>query len=294
MLLEAGLAPSTRAFYERVWDQVARGHLPGGKLSFPMSTDVVADYLATLFQRGCSPSTMLSHASAIAYGHKIKALSDPTSDFRIKQLLKGASRLRPVSTDGRKALSLSDVLSLCNKLYEVGLPLVDRLAFQAIFLLGFFSLLRPGELVKGGAPQHTLQLSDLALRGEGLTIRIPSSKTSLTPQLISLEARPDLSFCPVHVMREFLRVRLRGNSQLFITASGSEISTAQLSTVLKRAAVLCGMCPTGISGHCLRIGGASHGALRGMGELQLAEAGRWRSRAVRRYVRRKVSVLSVT
>ena len=101
---------------------------------------------------------MLSHASAIAHGNKIRTMSDPTNNFRIKQLLKGASRLRPVSTDGRKALSLSEVMSLCHKLFAVGFHVVDRLAFTAksISLMGFFSSLRPGDLVKGGAPQHTL------------------------------------------------------------------------------------------------------------------------------------------
>ncbi|KAF0301676.1 hypothetical protein FJT64_026050 [Amphibalanus amphitrite] len=37
-----------------------------------------------------------------------------------------------------------------------------------------------------------------------------------------------------------------------------------------------------LSGHCLRIGGASHGAAVGMTELQLGQAGRWSSQALRR------------
>ena len=45
---------------------------------------------------------------------------------------------------------------------------------------------------------------------------------------------------------------------------------------------------------CLRIGGTSHGASVGMSELQLCQAGRWSSRAVRRYVRQPTSVLQAT
>ena len=83
-LVEAGRAPSTRAFYNRVWNQLAEGHLRDGEFRFPIPVDAVADYLASLFQRGCSPPTMMSHASALAYGHKIRGLADPTKDFSIK------------------------------------------------------------------------------------------------------------------------------------------------------------------------------------------------------------------
>ena len=292
-LMGAALAPATKSFYARVWNQLAEKHLPDGRLSFPMPINAVADYLATLFQRGFSPSTMFSHASAIAYGHKIRGLSDPTEDFRIRQLLNGAKKLR-VATDERKALSLQDVQMFCDKLYGLGLRLSERKAFRAIFLLGFFGLLRPGELVRGGAAKHTLQLSDVTLADQRLTIRIPSSKTCQIPQRVTLEVRPDLSCCPFQAMRDFIRVRPQGGSDLFLDAAGSAISTARLTSVLKAVAQRSGMSPTGISGHCLRIGGASHGALQGMTELQLAEAGRWRSRAVRRYVRRSISVLSAT
>ncbi|XP_043230063.1 uncharacterized protein LOC122385681 [Amphibalanus amphitrite] len=292
-LIDAGLAPGTRKFYATVWDRIARGHLRGGVLSFPISVNAVADYLASLFQEGCGPSTMMSHASAIAYGHKIRGMADPTADFRIKQLLRGAGRFK-VSADQRRALSIQEVQALCSKLYVAGLPRVDRLAFRAIFLLGFFGLLRPGELVKGIAPQHTIRLCDVTVSKQRLVIRIPSSKTSPGPHVLTFNARPDTDFCPVRAVGDFIQVRPQGDSQLFVDARGSAISTARLSKVLKRTALLHGMSSSGISGHCLRIGGASHGALQGMSELQLAEAGRWRSRAVRRYFRGTVSVLDVS
>ena len=147
-LIEAGLSPSTRLFYARVWNDLAREHRwqEGGG---PIPPGLITEYLAGLYLKGCSPSTMLSHASAIAYGHKMRGLPDPTSDFRVKQLLRGASKLRPTS-DVRQALTLQDISYFCDKLAFTGLPPADRLAFRAIFLLGFFCLLRPGELVKGG------------------------------------------------------------------------------------------------------------------------------------------------
>ena len=148
--------------------------------------------------------------------------------------------------------------------------------------------------MRGAAAQHTIKWTDISLSGGRLTVRVPSSKTSVTPQTIIIDAKPRLGCCPAQAVRDFLLVRPDGGSQFFIDASGAPIHSARLSTVMKMVARECGMSATGISGHCLRIGGASHGAIRGMSELQLAEAGRWRSRAVRRYVRGNMSVLSVT
>ena len=258
-----------------------------------MPVSAVIDYLEGLFDKGCSSSTLTSHASAIGYGHKIRGLPDPTRHFQVKQLLQGAKRLR-ASVDHRRALTLDDIIRFCEALYAIGLRRVDRLSFRAIFLVGFFGLLRPGEIVRGANPHHTLQVNDISISRGQLTIRLPSSKTSVTPQTITISARPELAYCPVKALTDFLQVRPQGGSQLFLDASGAPITSARLSAVMKMVARECGLDASGISGHCLRIGGASHGAMHGMSELQLAEAGRWQSRAVRRYVRRHVSVLHVT
>ena len=140
-LIDAALAPATRSFYTRVWQQVATNHLPGQKLAFPIPVGAVAEYLAALYDKGFRASTLTSHASAIAYGHKIRGLPDPTGSFLIKQLLQGAKRLR-TSADSRRALTLEEVRRFVDKLYVIGLRRVDRAAFRAIFLLGFFGLLR--------------------------------------------------------------------------------------------------------------------------------------------------------
>ena len=272
---------------------MAKHHLSRELLTFPRPVSAAIDYLAGLFDKGCSSSTLKSHASAIRYGHKIRGLPDPTSHFQVKQLLEWAKRLR-ASVDHRRALTLDDIIRFCEALYAIGLRRVDRLSFRAIFLLGFFGLLRPGEIVRGANPQHTIQVTDISMSRGQLTIRLPSSKTSVTPQTITLPARPELAYCPVKALQDFLQVRPQGGSQLFLDASGAPNNSTRLSTVMKMVVRECGLDASGISDHCLRIGGASHGAMHGMSKMQLAEAGLWQSRAVRRYVRGHLSVLHVT
>ena len=293
-LVDRALAPSTRAAYGRVWEDIASiCHLPPTDQMFPITVSQVADYLAVLYDAGRSASTICSHASAISYGHKRLGLPDPTTDFRVRQMLVGAKKTRP-SVDSRRPVSLEELGSLCTALNLAGLDRVDRLAFRAIFLVVFFGLLRPGELVQGGTSAHTLRLPDVELSQGELVMTIQSSKTSSVPAVIRLEARPSMELCPVRAVSEFTRVRGQAPGLFFVDSRGAPITTSRLSSLMKRVSKLAGLGDRGISGHCLRIGGASHGALKGLSELQLSVAGRWRSSAVRRYVRRSVSVLSVS
>ena len=292
--MDFAIAPSTKSAYGKVWGSVASLCEFTGSQWFPMSVGAVLDYLAFLFEAGRSASTMYSHASAIAYGHKRRGLADPTADFRVRQVLVGAKKRR-LSMDARRPLSLDELGQLCDVLYRLGLDRVERLAFRAVFLfLFFFCLLRPGELVLGASPEHTIGMSDVHLANGELTVTIPSSKTAARPDTIRLQARPSLALCPVRAMGEFVEARGAAPGPFFVDRHGAAITSGRLSAMLKRAARAAGLGDAGVSGHCLRIGGASHGVLKGLSELQLSVAGRWRSNAVRRYVRRTTSVLSVT
>ena len=107
-----------------------------------------------------SASTICSHASAVSYAHKVCGLADPSVDLGSSRfsLVLRQRKARP-STDSRRALSLEEVRRLCVAL--LGLDRVDQQEFKAILLLGFFGLLRPGELVCGAVSTHTLKLSQL-------------------------------------------------------------------------------------------------------------------------------------
>ena len=71
----------------------------------------------------------------------------------------------------------------------------------------------------------------------------------------------------------FLRPPL-STGVLFLDGRQRPITTRSLTCTLKQAGQLAGLDPRCLSSHCLRIGGASHGAEVGLSELQLAQAGR--------------------
>ena len=173
---------------------------------------------------------------------------------------------------------------------------LERAAFRAIFTLGFFALLRPSEITYSGRQSHHIRLSNVVLHDNTLSVTVPSSKTSVNPFETHLVRRPDIETCPVKAVAEYLHVRGPGLplDALFIGDDRRPITCRALTSVMRRAGRVAGLDVVRLSGHCLRIGGASHGAAVGMTELQLGQAGRWSSQAVRRYLRQPVTVLQAT
>ena len=294
-LAQAALAPATIRAYEATWRslQAFLGRLSFGDI-FPVSVSEVADFIAARFNDGSGATALASHCSAIAYGHRIRGLADPTSDFRIRKLLMGARRLRP-SGDKRSALTLTELNSLCAALVVMPLSPLEKSALKAAFTLAFFGMLRPGEVSVGGSPAHTIRLGNVQLQHNTLTVTVPSSKTSLSPFTIQLHARDDMISCPFGAMSEYLRLRPAGQPSdfMFMSNGRQPLTSKRLNNVLKKAGLHANIAASKLTGHCFRIG-ASHGARQGMSEMQLREAGRWQSSAMRRYLRRPVSLLEIS
>ena len=86
------------------------------------------------------------------------------SHLPVKPLMPGAKRFR-VSVDHRGALTLEDIIRFCEALYTIWFRRVDRQSLRAIFLLFFFGLMRPGELVRGSTPQHQIPVNAICVAG---------------------------------------------------------------------------------------------------------------------------------
>ena len=226
----------------------------------------------------------------------MRNLPDPTLDFRVRTMLIGARRLRP-GNDKRLALTVDELHRLCAALRGIRMDPIARAAVHAAFTLAFFAMLRPGEISVGNDASHTIRLGGVTVGRTRMVVMVPSSKTSSVPFRIELAARTDLAVCPVGAMREFVTIRGAGSphSPLFVDGRHCPLSSRFLNRILKMAGPSAGLDPARLSGHCFRIGGASHGAQLGLSDLQIAQAGRWTSiTAMRRYVRRPVSLLQST
>ena len=74
ILTQAALAPSTSQVYDAPWRRLRTFlHRPPSAPLFPVTTAAVADFVGSRFAVGCGASTLASHCSAIASGHRTRA-----------------------------------------------------------------------------------------------------------------------------------------------------------------------------------------------------------------------------
>ncbi|KAF0305177.1 hypothetical protein FJT64_023127 [Amphibalanus amphitrite] len=107
-LIGAALAATTQRAYQRVREQLAAFVVrQTAQPLLPISTLELLDFLGSRYAAGCGSSTLASMVSAVAYDHRVCGLPDPTADFRVKQLLAGARRLRAGRAAGLDASHLT-------------------------------------------------------------------------------------------------------------------------------------------------------------------------------------------
>jgi hypothetical protein len=80
---------------------------------FPSSLIVLSQFIAYLFIRNYSPSSIASYISAINVVHKSNSLTDPTNSFLIKKILKGAHNLKG-KKDTRLPITKDILIKLMN------------------------------------------------------------------------------------------------------------------------------------------------------------------------------------
>jgi hypothetical protein len=80
---------------------------------FPSSLIVLSQFIAYLFIRNYSPSSIASYISAISVVHKSNSLTDPTNSFLIKKILKGAHNLKG-KKDTRLPINKDILIKLMN------------------------------------------------------------------------------------------------------------------------------------------------------------------------------------
>ena len=76
---------------------------------------MLSQFIAYLFIRNYSPSSIASYISAISFVHKSNSLTDPINSFLIKKILKGEQNLKG-KTDTRLPITKDILIKLMTAL----------------------------------------------------------------------------------------------------------------------------------------------------------------------------------
>ena len=254
--------------------------------NLPLSNHQVAQFVAFLHRQGLAPATLLSYTSAIGYVHRLCGFPDPSKATMVQKLIAGAVKLSPKS-DPRLPITYLMVGRLVQALEFTTENSYQRVLMKAMILIGFFGLMRIGELTSSKHKVVALNLDQVTFSPGLLTIKIVHFKhnQSLKPVDIPIRRQAALDICPVLALHHFIQVRGLGAGPLFCFHGAKVVPRDFFILHLKRALVFCGFLADRYQSHSLRIGGASYLAELGYSDSQIRLLGRWSSNAFIKYIR---------
>ena len=262
-----------------------------GRQPFPTSE---RRYLSCMFDKSLASATISTYVAAVTTCHRLMHLQDPGVSFIVKKLL-GAIKKGKTAKDSRLPITKFMLDSLLTKLPLVKGESASNMTFRAMFLLAFYAFLRVGEITIRNAsedPAKLIQVQDVVLladsKGEVKELRLCinnwKSQIPGVPFSLTILAQPG-KFCPVLALNNYLRMRGTRSGPLFVNADKSPITRSKFSKVLKEVIILAGLDQKRIKSHSFRIGAATTAAGLGFSEDQIMRMGRWRSDAVKKYIR---------
>ncbi|XP_055998375.1 uncharacterized protein LOC125674321 isoform X2 [Ostrea edulis] len=291
-LTKAAIAPSTKATYNRAWRTLLSFCSKYGmSCELPLSTSLVALFVAHLFSDSFSPRSISTYLSALAYVHKVLNYQDPTQAFVIQKLVAGAYRLGN-TFDIRLPITPHILNNLLSCIPQVIHEEYKRKMFRAMFLFAFYAFARIGEIVSSdGHTDDVIQLSDVTFtRGAekfnqvNVCFRKFKHNSSGQPKYISFSHGP-CQISAIDSLVQYLNVRKNNEGPLFILNGGLQLTRSVFNKTLQKCLLCCGLDSTRYKGHSFRIGAATVAAQNGCTDAQIRSVGRWHSNAFQKYIR---------
>ena len=285
------MAPSSAKLYLRTWVLFVNCTLEinpthKGPVSLPVSVSHLSLFISYLHTQRYAAATIVAHTSSIGYLHRVTGLKDPVSATIIQKLLAGVTKVTPPSPP-RLPITIGILVSLIEGVDQVVIHHYHRALLKAMLSVGFFGLMRIGELTMSKEKTVPLNLDQLVYCPSYISISITHFKHNqkLLPVEVPLQFQSIQEICPVRNLTQYLSLRGYEPGPLFSFPTNSPIPRQFFSKHLSRLLSFAGYQGGRYKSHSLKIGGASYYASLGYTDSQIRLLGRWDSNAFIRYIR---------
>jgi site-specific recombinase XerD len=244
-------APATRRAYAQQWAAFAAYCVAADVAAMPAHPATVADYLATLADKGCATSTAQLVRSAIGYMHKSQGVASPTTAPAVQATMIGIKTTLGMMQRKVDALGLHGLHLVVAELGGSAGDLRDR----ALLLLGFGGAFRRSELV-------ALTVADLAPTAGGLDVTIRRSKTDQTGagRVVAVPYGSAADVCAVRAVQAWIAAAGIADGAIFrsvdrhgnVAAAG--LTGGAVARIVKARCAAAGLDADRYSGHSLRAG----------------------------------------
>ena len=292
-LIGSSLQPSSVPTYHRAWKLFCEFYyslFPASNLTFPISSSLLALFIAYLHKFRYASSTVDTYVSALGYHQKLLGFPDTSKVFYIVQMLKGY-RKNDIRSDSRLPITLPvlhRILDASPQMFSA--PVVCR--FKAMCALAFHAFLRVGEFTSSGKkeanpPLRFDQIQSILNSSNdviGIQVTFAQFKHNYSGRPFSLQIYRKTAYCPVQLLLDYLVLRGNQPGALFLGLDGQPISRSAFIEQLSLAFKFCGFDPCFYKGH-FRIGAATLAAQQGFSDAQIRLMGRWKSDSFKKYIR---------
>lgn len=290
LILHQGWAAATVRHYAAAVNRYLCFAEQRGHRSFPISTTAVYDFICWCRDNE-EGHTVLSNTTkryltGLKMWHVLHDVSfPPVNPHRIRLLFKAGRSSEVSTTRSRPGATLTDIYRIIQLLDDVSR---QSLVLRGVVLVCFWGLARLGEVTKhADHPQVFIRRKDVVIDSNGnkATIRLRLAKTAAPGeyQYINLRKQPNC-LDPISTIERIMKeIPGRSGDPLFPGTSRHEpVKRESVLKILQE--VRSG--GSSLSGHSLRIGGASLRAHYGNPISSLKKAGRWKSSCYQLYLRK--------
>jgi integrase len=249
--------------------------------SIPSTPEEVASYLS---QHASShkAATLERWKISISKAHSTQKFKDPTKSELVKLTLKGIRRTHGTAQRRVQPALKEDILLMVTSLDNDNLK---DMRDKTLLLLTFAGALRRSEVVN-------LNLEDIKISSEGMTVTIAKSKTDQegAGQKIGIPFARG-KHCPVKAYKEWLEATGITDGAVFRSVTrygklGTRLHNQSVAKIVKNSAKRIGLDPKDFSGHSLRAGLATSAAIAGVPVHRICSQTRHKStRMLDRYIR---------
>lgn len=288
-ILKSGWAASTIRHYGAAVNRYFAFMKGTQQYPFPSTPEAIYNFICWCRDNE-SHSTVLStttrrYLTGLRMWHVLHDVKFPAVDgHRIRLLLKAAYKTesRPVAT--RRGFTLMQVHQLMGNLNHTT---VSGAVLRGVILVGFWGLARLGELtLSSDHPDVFIRRKDVHFDATKthMKIRIRLAKTAAPgeSQFLRLSRQPN-TLDPIAAILNILDL-VPGSDSDALFPEPSLSGPIRRTTVISHFSCLQPVRGTTLSGHSLRIGGASLRAHYNNSVESLQKAGRWKSSCYKRYV----------
>ena len=259
--------------------------------TWPPTLEHIVQFIGYMSVKEMSDSTARTYIAGIAYQLKINNDQDITQNFLIRKLLEGYRR-KNKTKDSRLPITaniLSRILqclpNVCTNNYETKL-------FAAAYSTAYFGFFRVGEItsINEQTPGHAIQMEDVELDHMNRVVRIKlkhSKVDQLGKSATVLIKNNKLAegIKPFELLDSYMKIRPKVKGNFFCHFGGKPLTRYQFTAILTKTLNLLGLDFKKYKSHSFRIGAVTNGIMSGMTEDQIQEAGRWKSKAYKTYIR---------